>query len=413
MREYRVCYCRKMLKSSWRLTDHLSPHYEYSYGLKDWSTTPIDIVDDDECVLNTQEGLYSLRSADSIASITVDGEDYIITANEGDDVDYGDFEERLKGKTIFVGTTLGFPGMTADTAIFSDSSITQGTSRFFNKQCDDTNAETPFCSGSMRFTVGSAMIDYSDYETPNIYRLTAIGGRGVSIFHVTTTGLELVWDSADDLEKEGCAAFPWAHNSIEDEEFAPVNGALYNSLAVDDSLRTTIEEVNDPTVDGCEDGGDGNPGACPLGLLVDERSLKDGPAAEAVVVGQACDATFMVTASEKNSIGFLYDISVMTKPTLEKVFHLSPASETLNPGLAYESRTLGEIDSETIQFLSESDSPTGKAAVIFSGAWSGTVSLWEFDCGATAAPPTTSAASMYAIGGWMATMTGFLMSILF
>jgi hypothetical protein len=139
---------------------------------------------------------------------------------------------------------------------------------------------------------------------------------------------------------------------------------------------------------------------------VDKRSLKDGPAAKVVVMRQAYNATFMVIVSKKNLIGFLYNISVMMEPTLKKVFHLSPASENLNPGLAYESRTLRESDSESIQFLSESESPTGKAAVIFLGAWSGTVLLWEFDCGA-------STALMYAIGGWMATMTGFLMSILF
>jgi hypothetical protein len=43
-------------------------------------------------------------------------------------------------------------------------------------------------------------------------------------------------------------------------------------------------------------------------------------------------------------------------------------------------RELGKIDSESIQFLTAQDSPTGKAAVIFAGAYSGTTSLWEFTC---------------------------------
>lgn len=129
-----------------------------------------------------------------------------------------------------------------------------------------------------------------------------------------------------------------------------------------------------------EDRGDGQPGACALGDTVDERSLKDGPGAETIVVGEACGKMYMVTAGEKNSIGFLYEISEITSPKLVQVFHLSPASETKNPVLAYEDRTLGEIDPEAIIFLSESESPTGNAAIIFVGAFSSTTSFWEFDC---------------------------------
>jgi hypothetical protein len=220
--------------------------------------------------------------------------------------------------------------MTADESIFSMTNVTQGLSRFFNKECDESNAETPFCSGSLRFTICSSMIDYSNPEAPNIYRLTGMGGRGITIYKVTDTGLDLVWDSADEFEQEGCAAFPWAHNSIQDEEFAPVGGPAYNYLDPDASLRATNDEVNDPEREGCEDGGDGNPGACPLGQLVDARSLTEGPASETVVIGEACGSMYAVTASEKNSIVFVYDISDVSNPVLEKLVHLTPVSETLN-----------------------------------------------------------------------------------
>lgn len=299
----------------------------------------------------------------------------------GDDLEYGGYEERVKAKDVFVNTSIGYPNMTVDPTILSNTSILEGTSRFFNSECNDTNVETPFCTDGMRFTLGTTMFDYSNPDAPNLYRMVGIGARGITIYKVTTDGLEEVWDSADLFEKEGCAAAPWAHNSIQDEEFAPINGSLYKSLPPDDGLRETIEELNDPEIDGCEDGGDGNPGACPMGALVDDRTAKDGYAAESVVVGEACGSTYAVTVSEKNSVGYLFDITDITHPTLKKVFHLSPASETLNPGLAYELRTLGEIDSESIHFFRADDSPTGKPAVLFAGAWSGTTSLWEFDCG--------------------------------
>ena len=196
--------------------------------------------------------------------------------------------------------------------------------------------------------------------------------------------LPLVFDSADSFEKEGCAAYPWAHNAIQDEEFAPVNGTFYSSLSPDDDLLETINEMNDSfeggDVDGDPDGGDGNPGACPMSETVDERSTKDGYAIETIVTGEACGRFYAATASEKNSVGFLYDLTNATNPTLVKVFHLSPASESMNPGVAYEKRELGEVDPESIQFLSAEDSPTGKAAVLFSGAFSGTASFWEFTC---------------------------------
>ena len=129
-----------------------------------------------------------------------------------------------------------------------------------------------------------------------------------------------------------------------------------------------------------EDRGDGMPGACALGDTVDERSQKDGYAAEAIVTGQACGKPYLATVSEKNSVGFLYDISDITSPKLVQVFHLSPASETKNPVVAYADRTLGEIDAESIIFFEEDESPTGVSGILFAGAWSTTTSFWEFDC---------------------------------
>lgn len=29
---------------------------------------------------------------------------------------------------------------------------------------------------------------------------------------------------------EGCAAYPWAHNGVQDEDFAPVDGTRYELL---------------------------------------------------------------------------------------------------------------------------------------------------------------------------------------
>jgi hypothetical protein len=352
----------------------------YSYGLK--SGIPVDIIEDDSCErMPVVEGLSFLRSVDSIASFEKHGKQYILTANEGDDVEYGDFAERIKASDIFAGTVIAYANMTSVESVFSTSSVTEGYARYFNSECDSTNAATPWCATDLRLTLGSSMINYSNPEGPIIQALVGIGGRGISIYEVTSNStLDLVFDSGDAFEKEGCAAYPWAHNAIQDEEFSPVNGTFYNFLAPDDDLVETINEMNNPDVDGCADGGNGEPGACPMGKTVDERSTKDGYAIETAVTGEACGSLYAVAASEKNSVGFIYDISNATDPKIVKVFHLSPASEKLNPGVAYDERELGEIDPESIQFLTKEQSPSGKAAVLFSGAFSGTASFWEFNC---------------------------------
>ena len=109
-----------------------------------------------------------------------------------------------------------------------------------------------------------------------------------------------------------------------------------------------------------------------------------------IVTGTACGRPYLATVSEKNSVGFLYDISDIASPKLAQVFHLSPASETKNPVVAYEDRTLGEIDAESIIFFEEDESPTGVPAILFAGAWSSTTSYWEFDCDGTMEEMETS-----------------------
>ena len=238
----------------------------------------------------------------------------------------------------------------------------------------------------LRITVGSAAINYATPSAPVIEHIVAFGGRGVSIYEHTTSGLTLTWDSAEQVEKEQCANYPWAHNAIQDEEFSPLNGDLYMSAG--SKLRETLDEMNDPSKDGCADGGNGQPGACPLGQMVDERSEKDGPGVEAIVAGKACGSLLAVTATEKQGTAFVYDISNIASPTLLFVKHLSVASETKNPGVAYADGTLGEIDPEAMIFLEDAHSPSGKAGVMFAGAWSGTMSFWEFEC-----PTTTTTAA--------------------
>mmetsp|Transcript_87956 Transcript_87956/g.249112 ORF Transcript_87956/g.249112 Transcript_87956/m.249112 type:complete len:698 (-) Transcript_87956:318-2411(-) len=340
-----------------------------AYGLKDWSssggTEGIDTVEDGACTLEFKPGFKTMRMPDAIAIAEVDGTPYIFTADEGDDKEYDNFEEKQKFKDVLEdGATFSsdFPGFNA--------SGSQGMADAF----------TNFGDTKMRITIGSAGVDYSTPSAPTFKGAVGFGGRGISIYDVSGA-ISRVWDSGSSFEKEQCAAYPWAHNAIQDEEFSSVWGVLYNSS--DDDMRELLDEMNDPDEAGCDDDGSGQAGACPLGQTVDERSLKDGAGPEAIVLGVACGRLLAVTATEKQGTAFVYDVTDPTQPSLLFLQHLSTASETASPGVAYAAGTLGDIDPESSRFLSAAESPTGNAGIMFAGAWSGTISFYEFTCGET------------------------------
>nr|AIN39996.1 alkaline phosphatase [Symbiodinium sp. CCMA192] len=351
-------------------------------GLKDYTTIPIDLKKDQACTLATYAGLKSLRLPDSIQAVEVDGKTYLLTANEGDDVSYGDWEEKMKLKDVVESDGTPDKDMINMTITAAAASAAQAVHT---------------ATDGLRITIGSTAVDYSDPLAPEIQHIVAFGGRGISIYEHTGGDLSLTWDSGSEFEAQQCAHFPWAHNGIQDEEFSPVNGTLWTT---DAGIRGTLEEMAQE----CNDGGDGKPGACPLGQTVDERSEKDGPAPEAIVAGKACGSLLAVTATEKQSTIFVYDISNINSPTLLFVKHLSPSSETKNPGVAYADRSLGETDPEAMIFLDAAHSPSGKAGVMVGGAWSGTMSFWEFECPSTTTSVSDVSTAMSALSGWSLTI---------
>jgi len=369
----------------------------HAMPLKDWSaaggTEGIDTETDGACELKHKPGFKTMRMPDAVAVMQIDGTDYIVTANEGDDKEYGDFESKQKFKDIL-------------------STATEFTGDFNEFTCASevcAEAAANFQDTKMSITIGSSGVDYSTPSAPVFKGAVGFGGRGVSIW--TASDLSLVWDSGSMFEREQCAAYPWAHNGVADEEFASVRevhgdgsmmvGTLFAAEKAGQvstvapyevmkdgwtGLQETLWEINDPSEDGCSPGPGvtAGPGcdetycACPLGKTVDERSLKDGAGPEAVVVGEACGRMLMVTATEKQGTAFVLDVTDPMHAKLLFTRHLSPASETNNPSVAYNDGTLGEVDPESITFLYAHDSPTGNAGVLFAGAWSGTLSFYEF-----------------------------------
>lgn len=118
-----------------------------------------------------------MRMPDSIAVYSAGGQDYIITANEGDDKEYGDFEEKQKFKDVITDCS-STPDFKSDFTEFS----------FLNAQVG-TDACTNFDGTKMRITIGSSAVDYSTPAAP-VYKATVgFGGRGLSIWKASDMSL--------------------------------------------------------------------------------------------------------------------------------------------------------------------------------------------------------------------------------
>jgi len=77
--------------------------YVKSFGAKSWeadSNNTIDIEEEGEIKMKSYAGLFGLYMPDSIASFKVSASTYLVTANEGDGREYGDFEDEKKIKKL-------------------------------------------------------------------------------------------------------------------------------------------------------------------------------------------------------------------------------------------------------------------------------------------------------------------------
>ena len=257
-----------------------------------------------------------------------------------------------------------------------------GDAALFNSACEGIS-----CLGSAEISMGSTAVDYeSDPSNPIFYRMVLFGGRGWSIYELPEDPndlLKLVFDSGDYVERTTCEVFPWAHNAVQDDGYSPAenfpNNTYFKSLDDEDDIEDLLK-MNDPDEDGCADQWDGTPGACPLSETVDAESSRKGPQVENIAVGEACGRLIAFVTTEGNSVGLLFDITKVNAPELKKAIHLSPASRYKSPGVAYNDGTIGEHDTEQFEVIPANRSPTGKAALIISGAYSGTLSFWEFEC---------------------------------
>ena len=161
----------------------------YSAGFEDYSTTAIDIDKKDEKYdAKTYASLMGIRMPDSIATYTVDGQDYIITANEGDSREWGE----------------------GDNAYLNELEV-----NFGKKKTSPTGAITAENSGLKGKVV---FFDSSDYEGISSEKDYLFGGRSFTVYKVTENGIEEVYTSGNELEAKTAALIPGNFNCSNDDK---------------------------------------------------------------------------------------------------------------------------------------------------------------------------------------------------
>lgn len=180
----------------------------YSAGFEDYSKIAIDIDKKDEKYnAQTYDSLKGIRMPDAISVYTVDGIDYLVTANEGDSRDWNGYSNEIevnfgKGKTSPTGKiTAANSGLTGK-VVFFDSS------------------------------------DYDGLNNGNDY---LFGGRSSTIFKVDDQSLQEVYTTGNDFEVKTAVYLPNNFNCSND------------TVAIDDRSGKKGPEAEGVTVGQIED----------------------------------------------------------------------------------------------------------------------------------------------------------------
>ncbi|WP_166314640.1 choice-of-anchor I family protein [Microbacterium excoecariae] len=305
----------------------------WGLGFIDRGTVPLDASDRDpedapEINIATYPGLYGVPMPDGISSYTAGGETYLVTANEGDAREWGDYVEPARIKDL-------------------------------DKPEDAPDSQGPLCEELAaydddaqlgRLEVSTAM--GFDAERGCYSELYAYGARSFSIY--TTSG-ELVFDSGAQFEELTARlsettdlVFNSGHDDNEAESRSDAKGVEPENL--------TIGEVDGRT----------------YAFIGFERL-------SGVVVYDITDPAAPTYSSYINNREFETSLG----DAYEDLEDAGAGSEEL----AALVNSVGDLGPEGLDFIAAADSPTGIPMVAVGNEVSGTTTLYALD-GATIVDPT-------------------------
>ncbi|WP_294520238.1 choice-of-anchor I family protein [uncultured Pseudoflavonifractor sp.] len=203
----------------------------YSAGFEDYSTTPVDIDKKDEAYSpKTYESLMGIRMPDGIAAFEKDGKTYLLTANEGDSREWGDY-------------------LNEDEVNFGKAGKTSPSGKI--------TAENSGLTGKVVFFLAE------DYDGLNAEKDYLFGGRSFTLYQVTDTGIQEIFTSGDDFEALTAKYLPDYFNCSNDNAtlddrsgkkgpeaesvaVGTVDGRTYAFIALERTGGVMVYDVTDP-----------------------------------------------------------------------------------------------------------------------------------------------------------------------
>ncbi len=202
----------------------------YSAGFEDHSKAPVDIdKKDGKYAPKTYGSLLGIRMPDGIAAFEQNGKTYLLTANEGDSREWGDYANEKevnfkKGETSPAG------------AITAENSGLTGKVVFF---------------------------DAADYDGLDSKKDYLFGGRSFTLYEVSDTGIQEVFTSGSDFERLTAQYLPEYFNCSNDDKslddrsgkkgpeaesvtVGQVNGKTYAFVALERIGGIMVYDVTDP-----------------------------------------------------------------------------------------------------------------------------------------------------------------------
>ncbi|WP_339846004.1 choice-of-anchor I family protein [uncultured Halopseudomonas sp.] len=342
-------------------------------GFKNYGTAGngIDASDDDGVVaIRTRPGVHGIFHPDSISSYSVNGQNYIVTANEGDArawgeddqaywdgdatkgfveefrvkhlVNVGGFDRRLGDDLPPQLRALG-TGALLDPAVFAYCGATAVDPGDCRTDEELGRLNITWVDGYKRDANGDPLMydatgTQNDAGTLIMYdKLYSYGARSFSIWDENGA---LVWDSADQFEQylagEECRA------------------ASDRSIPCKDFFNTGHDE----------------------GDALDSRSDAKGPEPEGLVLGKLGNKTFAFIGLERMGGVMVYDITDPAAPIFVDYYN-TRENFLLDPenNLA----AAGDLGPEGMAFVSAADSPNGEALLIVGHEVSGTTTVYQIN----------------------------------
>ena len=320
----------------------------YPLGYKDHGVmgNELDVSDRDSKIdIKTWTGLVGMYQPDSIANYQVNGQTYLVTANEGDSREWlkdedayfagnlaQGYVENIRMKHLFNSKGFnaegdypahlqkianGVKGAKLNPVTFAYCGATATEAGDCRKDGNLGRLNIAWNMGYQTNADGSPKLDANGRLTYD--KLYAYGARSFSIWN--TQG-QLVWDSGSEFEKKISELFP-------------------------NYFNTDHEAVS-----------------------LDDRSDNKGPEPEGITFGTIGAKTFAFIGLERMSGVMVYDITTPMQPKFVEYFTTRNFVET-------DSAKQGDLGPEGLIFIAAKDSPNGKPLLVVGNEVSGSTAIYQ------------------------------------